>query len=284
MAVDVAWETSDYTNWTTSTPAASSWGQPIQINLLTGTGCAPGGTAPTLQADGSFTVTSPTALPQPPAANCPPSGTSACKAVANVGVVLEGHPGVVTSTATGAGADRIPVTTTIAYANVNGGTAVTRRTVVDIAKCDVCHKRLELHGSNRNDNVQACVACHNPASTDVSMRQKLTAAGADGLWEQSINFRWMIHALHAGSDRASAGVNTIIYGFGGNVSDFSDVVFPGQLNDCAMCHNSGTYYPVDVTAVQATTFDTGLSKNPTQATTPGNPISTSANPSLVTPP
>ena len=96
-------------------------------------------------------------------------------------------------------------------------------------------------------------------------------------WEQSINFRWMIHALHAGSDRASAGVNTIIYGFGGNVSDFSDVVFPGQLNDCAMCHNSGTYYPVDVTSVQATTFDTGLSKNPADATTPGNPISTSAN-------
>lgn len=275
MALDVAWETSDYTNWgSAATPAAASWGQPISLNPLAGAGCAGGSITPVQQADGSWTLTSTTALPAAPAANCPPSGATACPAAANVGVVLEGHPGVVTS---GPGADRIPVTTAVAYGNVAGGKAVPRRTVVDIAKCDVCHFRLELHGSNRNDDIQACVACHNPASTDVSQRQGLTAAGPDGLWEQSINSRFLFHMLHAGSVRAAAGAPTVIYGFGSSVNDFSDVVFPGQLNDCAMCHNSGTYYPVDDTAVQATTFDTGLSKNPADATTAGNPISTSAN-------
>jgi len=275
MAVEFAWDTSDYTNWgSAAAPAAASWGQPISLNPLAGTGCAATPTVPVQQGDGSWTLTSNKPLPAPPAANCPPASTAACPAVANVAVVIEGHPGVVT---TGPGADRIPVTSTVAYANVAGGKAAARRTVVDIAKCDVCHYHLDLHGNNRNDNVQVCVACHNPASTDVSQRQALTAPGVDGLWEQSINFRFMIHALHAGSDRAAAGVPTVIYAFGGSISDFSDVVFPGQLNDCAMCHNSGTYYPVDDTTVQATTFDTGLSKNPADATTPGNPISTSAN-------
>ncbi len=275
LALDIAWETSDYTNWgSAAAPAAASWGQPVSLNPLAGTGCAGGAITPVQQANGSFTLTSTTALPAAPAANCPPASTTACPAVANLGVVLEGHPGVVT---TGPGADRIPVTTTVGYGNVSGGTVVPRRTVVNIAKCDVCHFRLELHGSNRNDDIQACVACHNPASTDVSQRQGLTAVGVDGLWEQSINGRFLFHMIHAGSVRAAAGAPTAIYGFGGSVSDFSNVVFPGQLNDCAMCHNSATYYPVDDTAVQATTFDTGLSKNPADPTTAGNPIATSAN-------
>jgi len=279
LAIDIAWETSDYTNWgSAAAPAAASWGQPISLNPITGiTGCAAGVPAAAITgpaADGSFTLTSPTALPPPPAANCPPAGTTACPAIANVGVVLEGHPGVVT---TGPGADRIAVTSAVAYGNVGGGTAVPRRQVVSTARCDVCHFALQLHGNNRNDNTQVCVACHNPASTDVSQRQTLAAPGVDGLWEQSINFRFMIHAIHDGNNRAAAGVPTVIYGFGGSINNFADVVFPGQLNDCAMCHNSGTYYPVDTSAVQATTFITGLSKNPANPTTAGNPISTSAN-------
>ncbi len=281
LAIDIAWETSDYTNWgSASAPAAASWGQPISLNPLAAPGCAAGAVMPVQQGDGSFTLTSPTALPMPPPAQCPPTSTTACPPmpVTNVGVVLEGHPGVVPpNSPSGTAAHRIAVTSAVSYGNVAGAMPVARRTVVDIAKCDVCHKFLALHGNNRNDNVQACVACHSPASTDVSQRQKLAAPGQDGLWEQSINFRFMIHAIHAGSDRASAGVPTVIYGFGGNVSDFSTVVFPGQLNDCAMCHNSGTYYPVDTTVVQATTFDTGLSTNPADATTPGKPVSTSAN-------
>ncbi len=143
-----------------------------------------------------------------------------------------------------------------AYANVAGGAPVARRTVVDIAKCDVCHSVLALHGNNRNDNTQVCVACHNPASTDVSMRQSLAAAtpGIDGLWEQSIDFKYMIHSIHDGSDRGAAGVPFVVYGFGGSVNNFSDVVYPGQINRCDACHVGTSYYPVDDTAVQATTF------------------------------
>jgi OmcA/MtrC family decaheme c-type cytochrome len=278
LAIDIAWDTSDYTNWGSGvTP--STWGQPISLNPLAGCGTAtpaPGLTGP--DATGAFTMTSPTPLPNPPAANCPPAGGTACPAIANVGVVIEGHPGIVT---TGPGATAIPVTSAVSYANVAGAAPVARRVVVDIAKCDVCHSLLSLHGTNRNNNTQVCVACHNPASTDVGSRQSLTAAtpGIDGLWEESIDFKHMIHAIHDGSVRGAAGSPFVIYGYMGSINNFTDVVYPGQLNRCDACHVGTSYYPVNDAAVQASTFLTGLAKNAPPPIA-GNPISTSANMSV----
>jgi len=278
LAIDIAWETSDYTNWGSGT-TPSAWGQPISLNPLAVAGCAaavPPSAITGPDATGAFTLTSPTALPAAPAANCPPASTMACAAIANVAAVLEGHPGVVT---TGPGATAIPVTSAVGYGNVLGQAPVARRVVVDIAKCDVCHSVLALHGDNRNNNPQVCVACHNPASTDVGMRQTLTATtpGVDGLWEQTIDFKHMIHAIHDGSVRGAAGAPFVIYGYGGSVNNFTDVVYPGQLNRCDACHVGTSYYPVDDTVVQATTFFTGLSKEVPNPTTAGNPIATSAN-------
>jgi OmcA/MtrC family decaheme c-type cytochrome len=200
-----------------------------------------------------------------------------CPAISNIAVIVEGHPGVVTK---GPGATALAVTSAVSYANVSGAAPVARRAVVDIAKCDVCHSVLSAHGSNRNDNAQVCVACHNPASTDVGMRQTLTVAGIDGLWEQTIDFKHMIHAIHDGSVRGAAGSPFTIYGFGGSVNNFTDVVYPGQLNRCDACHVGSSYYPVVDSAVQATTFVTGLSKQTPNPTSVGSPIATSANMSV----
>jgi OmcA/MtrC family decaheme c-type cytochrome len=279
LAIDIAWDTSDYTNWGSGTTAAA-WGQPLSLNPLNVSGCAtavPTSAISGPDATGVFTLTSPTALPTPPAANCPPAASTACPVIANIAVVLEGHPGIVT---TGPGATSIPVTSTVRYANVAGSTPVARRMVVDIAKCDVCHSVLAEHGDNRNNNGQVCVTCHNPASTDVGSRQTLTAPGIDGLWEQTIDFKHMIHAIHDGSVRGAAGSPFVIYGYGGSVNNFTDVVYPGQINRCDACHVGSSYYPVVDTAVQATTLLTGLSKESPNATTVGNPISTSANMSV----
>jgi len=281
LGIDIAWETSDYTNWGSGTTPAA-WGQPISLNPLVVAGCAaavPAGALTGPDGAGTFTLTSPTPLPTPPPANCPPPGGAACPAIANVGVVIEGHPGVVT---TGPGATALIVKSVVGYGNVTGATPVPRRTVADIAKCDVCHSVLALHGDNRNDNPQVCVACHNPASTDVGMRQTLAAAtpGIDGLWEQSIDFKHMIHAIHDGSVRGAAGSPFVIYGFGGSINNFTDVVFPGQINRCDACHAGTSYYPVNDAVVQATTLLTGLSTQVPNPTTPGNPIATSANMSV----
>jgi OmcA/MtrC family decaheme c-type cytochrome len=276
LAIDIAWETSDYTNWGSGASAAT-YGQPLSLNPLAVAGCAaavPPGAISGPDASGIFTLTSPTALPAAPPANCPPTGTTACAPISNVAVVIEGHPGLVT---TGPGATAIPVTSAVGYGNVTGATPVARRVVVDVAKCDVCHSALDLHGANRNDDAQVCVVCHNPTSTDVSERQTLTAPGIDGLWEQSIDFKYMIHSLHDGNNRAAASVPYDVYGYGGSVNSFGSVVYPGYLNRCDACHVGTSYYPVSDTAVQATTFTTGLSKQVPNPTTVGNPIATSAN-------
>ena len=57
-------------------------------------------------------------------------------------------------------------------------------------------------------------------------------------------------------------------------------MYPGQINRCDACHIGTSYYPVDDSAVQATTFFTGLSKQSPNPTRRGNPISTSANMSV----
>ncbi|MGA9027183.1 MAG: OmcA/MtrC family decaheme c-type cytochrome, partial [Steroidobacteraceae bacterium] len=95
LAIDFAWDTSDYTNWGSgATPA--TWGQPVSLNPLSVAGCAaavPGAAITGPDSTGAFTLTSPTALPAPPAANCPPAGAAACAAISNVAIVIEGHPG-----------------------------------------------------------------------------------------------------------------------------------------------------------------------------------------------
>jgi OmcA/MtrC family decaheme c-type cytochrome len=281
LTVDIAWETSDYTNWGSGTTPAA-WGQPVSLNPLAVAGCATAVPASAISgpdATGAFTLTSPTALPNPPAVACPPASAQMCPAIGNVAVVIEGHPGVVT---TGPGATAIPVTSTVSYANVLGAAPVPRRVVVDIAKCDVCHKVLAEHGDNRNDNAQVCVTCHNPASTDVGSRQTLTSTvpGIDGLWEQTIDFKVMIHALHDGNNLAAAGSPFVIYGYGGSVNNFENVVYPGYLYRCDMCHVGTSYYPVADATVQATTLATGLTTQLPNPTTVGNPIATSANMAL----
>ena len=59
----------------------------------------------------------------------------------------------------------------------------------------------------------------------------------------------------------------IIYGFGGSVNNFSDVVFPQDSGNCYACHSTpasgatATFYPGD-SLMQAMTTDTGLSQQP----------------------
>jgi OmcA/MtrC family decaheme c-type cytochrome len=70
--------------------------------------------------------------------------------------------------------------------------------------------------------------------------------------ESPIDFKRMIHKIHAGN-------SPLIFGFGGSLYDFSEVEFPGELANCTGCHLEGTYYPTrdDRDLRWATTTDTG---------------------------
>lgn len=244
LFVSIGWNTVDIGN----KGNGLNYGQPVSIDALA-TSVA-GATA------GTYTVTSPVAIP---------AGLTG-----SLRVIIDGHPAGDVTTA-GTFTDRLKVTSVFKDAAVTGSVTA-RRLVVDVAKCDVCHGVLSLHGNNRTDEPGVCVVCHNPNATDADQRPATKAGvltgGADGKLEESIDFKTMIHAIHAGQ-ASNGGFRTTgitVYGFGGRKIDFSSVVFPGKLKDCSTCH-AGTSYQL-----------TGIWASPTANGVLGSTIGTGADP------
>lgn len=151
-------------------------------------------------------------------------------------VAVEGHPSLVT----GVDAAGLPVYGSVPVKSVYRDFQITagaaaRRQVVEFGKCWGCHDggkhgdvvvpRLSLHGANRNEEPGLCVMCHNQNMTDAAYR----SSGA----EESIDFKRMVHGIHAGGFRKTP---LKIVGFRGTVLDFSTVRFPGKLRNCVTCH------------------------------------------------
>jgi len=100
--------------------------------------------------------------------------------------------------------------------------------------------------------VQLCVLCHNPNNTDAQASARTKYANhlaqvslIDGKKEESVDFKRMIHGIHAGSKTSLDGTKTL-HGFrekGVYISgaDFSGMRFPGILKDCSTCHTGTTY-------------------------------------------
>ncbi|HJV62250.1 MAG TPA: OmcA/MtrC family decaheme c-type cytochrome [Albitalea sp.] len=243
LSLKIAWTTAEFGN----DGSAQKYGQPVTINALSAA-AVPGATA------GTFTATSPVAVP---------AGLTG-----SLRVTMEGHPAGDVTTA-GSFTDRLAAKTVFKDVAVTGS-VVARRTVVDVAKCNVCHDVLSLHGNNRTNEIGACVVCHNGNATDAGRRPAtagVLTGGVDGKKEESIDFKRMIHGIHAG--QASKGgfrnKGLVVYGFGGSVNDFSDIVFPGQLKDCTTCHTSDSYKLTSlwltpaINGVLGSTVDSGAS-------------------------
>ena len=92
--------------------------------------------------------------------------------------------------------------------------------------CNGCHEKLALHGGGRVD-VQYCVMCHNPGTTDANSGNVLTMAT-------------MIHKIHSGrllsSEIAQGGEFYRIWGYQNVEYDFSNVGYPQDLRNCRVCH------------------------------------------------
>jgi OmcA/MtrC family decaheme c-type cytochrome len=232
----IAWDTRDYTNagGTGTKPSRAD-----SINLRTSAGITDNG-------DGTFTLDgAATPTPEVIPAGATGSGT----------IALEGHPAA--DDGTGAFTVRVPVNSEVAYFAITDTTPTPRRQVVDVpTKCDRCHDVLSVHGSNRNNNGQLCIMCHNPSNTDVSQRPKDAVTGlpdssatVDGKKEESIDFKRLIHGIHAAATSNFDGTQEhgfrqqglVVYGYGGSANDFSDVRFPGVLSKCETCHLPDTY-------------------------------------------
>jgi OmcA/MtrC family decaheme c-type cytochrome len=108
------------------------------------------------------------------------------------------------------------------------GTGYTgRRTIVDDTKCNACHQELgtftedAFHAGQRNDGT-TCSWCHTPNRTS-------SAWSAD-----STSF---VHSIHASAKRFTPYNWHAVSA----TENFSEVTYPGILNDCATCHATGTF-------------------------------------------
>jgi len=119
----------------------------------------------------------------------------------------------------------------VVYVSVDGSAVQPRRQIVDLKRCNDCHRSLSVHGENRNAT-EYCVVCHNPRETD-SARRPAGTGPAEG-----IDFALMIHRIHGGDRQTRA---YTIYGFGNTPINFNEVVFPGEIANCQNCHLAGTY-------------------------------------------
>jgi len=241
LRLDIAWNNVDLGNLDPnntllrSTTSGTPFG-PIVIDFKNGTGRTNDGT-------NTFTKAASVAIPT----GITGSGMA----------IIEGRPrvaidGVLTS---------LQVTSVGIPFAITDATAVDRRAVVDIAKCNDCHNVLSLHGGNRTGNTELCSTCHNPNATDINRRVAgsacVTAAGPD---DQTLDMKRMIHAIHASGIDGSGRVGDPfqVCGFSGAFT--FEAGYPGRLNNCEGCHLANTYYPVDPTRVLATTMDAGANR------------------------
>jgi len=257
LQIGIAWNTDDYTN----TNSGSNPAQPVAAGLNALACFGNPGATPVAGSPGWFSVTATNPLP--------------ADAVDTAAVTIDGHPAVdIDGTI-----ERIPVRNVVEYFGIDGASAVARREVVDIANCDNCHKELSLHGNNRTDEPQVCVTCHNPNATDA--RQRVPVAVPEdppvdcvnvlGPDDVPIDFKFMIHAIHASS--SETGVPYEVCGFSNSVHVYNEatVHYPGHLNNCEACHvkeedlgrgQSATYFPVDPSKVLGTTVSVGADPTP----------------------
>lgn len=185
--------------------------------------------------------------------------TRPSQATGSLTVHLEGRP-VEDPAAPGSSGERIPVASVIETIGVeSGGRSLTeaRRSIVDPARCNGCHDAagagLAAHGSNRTGQTAVCAVCHNPDATDIDRRPADPADTPDGKREEAIDFKRIIHQIHAGS---SLEEGLVLYGFSGTPNRYDSVDFTGSLENCETCHVQGSYSTVDALAAGNSTVDT----------------------------
>jgi OmcA/MtrC family decaheme c-type cytochrome len=120
-----------------------------------------------------------------------------------------------------------------AFALVPATTTDVRRPIVSMATCNNCHAQLgvepSFHSGARN-NPEGCAlgGCHNET--------KATSHTDGGGW--ALSEKYMVHGIHGGWKRT---VPFTYAASSGNLKGFSEVEYPGVLNNCRQCHVPGSF-------------------------------------------
>ncbi|OGW34723.1 MAG: hypothetical protein A2010_11965 [Nitrospirae bacterium GWD2_57_9] len=133
-----------------------------------------------------------------------------------------------------------PVNAVYDFVPAGGAVSATRK-IATTSSCLDCHQgNFGLHGGSRVE-VEYCVTCHNPGTTDPESGN-------------TVDMATMIHKIHAGehlpSVKGADGIHGTaddgsyaIYGYNVTKHDYSEVRYPQSLRNCTKCHKSSTTTP-----------------------------------------
>ncbi|MBF0197025.1 MAG: OmcA/MtrC family decaheme c-type cytochrome [Planctomycetes bacterium] len=222
------------------------------------------------------------------------SENSPATATGVVGILFDGRPAAQLTYDDSSSPQRVPVKNIVSYWDISTNAVLTdaasiRRVAVETNKCLDCHKSIEFHGGQRNNDVQGCLLCHNPAFGDrADIRARFDTV--DGKSQESINMAYMIHAIHGAGMKKTPyavyrdyGRGPVGYQFaaeGEGVPDLSvtqlqasdnvDVElnynytmihYPGDLKDCTVCHTDDGYKLPLSSDVMATATNTMMNES-----------------------
>ena len=235
LTMRMAWSTVDYRN----TGNQGNNGNSVSIGSLNDV---------TANGDGSFHIDAGFAVPDGSASpNISATGSGAIAIEARA--MVDGQ--------------KVPLTDAVSYFSIDetDGKPMPRRTITANEKCLSCHGSLSLHGGNRTNNVASCVTCHNPGNTDIAQRGSAGTPPTDGKKEQSVDFKVLVHGIHAAAYREQP---LQVVGFGGrlHIYDENTIQFPGDTSNCVSCHQGDSYSLPMAASVLATTQDTADVQNP----------------------
>jgi OmcA/MtrC family decaheme c-type cytochrome len=125
-----------------------------------------------------------------------------------------------------------------------------RRKVVAYENCQRCHYRLKGHGARHQ--VELCLFCHTPTTTDYPNRKKVggfvdLSQSLDGIEERTVHLKVMVHRFHTGRRTGSASLEAIAPGLIASFV-FDDLWFPNDLANCTVCHTGKAFLPENVPA------------------------------------
>lgn len=141
------------------------------------------------------------------------------------------------------------------YAAVTDSAPVARRMTISQDKCEACHDRIEFHGGSRR-NVEYCLVCHNPRTSDVEERPEGVTGG------ESVSMAYMIHKIHKGEELNK---QFLVFGHNSSEHEFNEVLFPGSITQCSLCHTidvPGLPLPKEVLPIEFLDKELNLVKIP----------------------
>ncbi|TGD74179.1 OmcA/MtrC family decaheme c-type cytochrome [Mangrovimicrobium sediminis] len=234
--VRVAWDTDDYNNTGNGEEDASS----VATSAFT---AMPAG-------DDSYSLVMEQSLPDGSEAPFVPASGSGV-------AVIEGRLSMAVSDEEIAVTVPLPNTHMFFSIDEADGSPSPRRQSVELDNCLACHGSLSIHGGNRTDDLDNCVTCHNPRNTDREVRGIAASPPTDGKDEESLDFKTMIHGIHAAALRENPLEIVGFRGFNTYRYDTETVHYPGDLANCTACHTSDGFTLPLASSVLGSTVDTG---------------------------